>query len=62
MFEEHIMEHYESCSIEIIKNAIIIYMQLSYISIQKINNDDIVTVLLSDEKVLFKNKIFSYLK
>lgn len=35
MYGEHIMEHYESCSIETIKNAINTYSNMRCISINK---------------------------
>jgi len=35
MYGEHIMEHYESCSIETIKNAIMTYGDMRIIRINK---------------------------
>lgn len=51
MYGEHIMEHYESCSIETIKNAIMTYGNMRVIHILKSENETTVTVLLSDDKV-----------
>lgn len=51
MYGEHIMEHYESCSIETIKNALITYANMRVIHINKTESEETVTVLLSDDKV-----------
>ena len=55
MHEERVMEHYESCSQETIKNAISIYKDMKVISIEKEVNgalvEELVNVIISDDKV-----------
>lgn len=48
MFGEHIMEHYESCSVETIKNAINTYQTMRCIDIIKKDDSETVNINFSD--------------
>lgn len=54
MFGEHIMEHYESCSIETIKNAINTYFIMRCIDINKKEDSDKVHIIMTESEVLFR--------
>ena len=51
MHEERIMEHYESCSQETIKNAIYIYKDMKIIKMTRETSDDMITVIIGEDKV-----------
>lgn len=46
MHEERVMEYYESCSQETIKNAIIIFKEMRVISIEKERAEEVVRVII----------------
>ncbi|CAD8153134.1 unnamed protein product [Paramecium octaurelia] len=63
MYGEHIMEHYESCSIETIKNAINTYQTMRCIDISKKDDSDQVSIVFTDQELLeVEAQVKKYLK
>lgn len=49
MYGEHIIEHYESCSIETIKNAIYNFEMLKVLRLTYKEEESIVTIIITEE-------------
>ncbi|CAD8059910.1 unnamed protein product [Paramecium primaurelia] len=57
------MEHYESCSIETIKNAINTYLTMRCINISKKDDSDQVSIVFTDQELLeVEAQVKKYLK